>query len=349
MTSEETENFDKKIDIPGLKEAVKKINELVEHYPELQNIDKLLTEHPEFEEMEIKDVISILKKKNKLNAIIPQNYLIPNTKVSNKLKNIKNDGEFDVLVSNKKEVLTTISINFNNKNLDLPKNITAYDRTVLNATVSLFEAGNKEFTAAMVYRCMNGLTQNEKVSPQCIGAVTKSLDKARQLFCTIDFTNEAKAWKKDVDKFIIEDNILNTEKITISVSGNEVIGYRFNNKPILYRYAQISKQIISIPSKLLNTKSVIRSTDEVIVLREYLIRQIEIMKHTKRNNRILYETIFEELEIDTNKKYQYLLDKTKKIRDAVKKLLEHWKNESYIKDFKEYKKGKRFEGIEIFY
>jgi len=188
----------------------------------------------------------------KLKSIIPSIYIIPNTKVSNKLNAILENGEVEIQV-NKKGTFTKVSINYNDKNIILPKNFTTYDRTVLNASISLYETGNRELTPGMVYRCMNGLSNNEKVSPQAIETVTRSIDKARRLFCTIDYTEEARNRKKDTDKCTIEGTILNADKIIIQAGRHEVIGYRFNTKPLLYQYAQVSKQIISVPISLLNT------------------------------------------------------------------------------------------------
>lgn len=313
----------------------------------LNNILDIRTYERFIEEVENK--LNVPKDIIKLNSVLPNNHIIPNTKINNFLNKIVGNGNVEVNVGgNKKEILTIINIDYENKDITLPKSFTAYDRTVLNACISLFEASNECFTVDMVYRCMNGLTDKEKPTPQQKGAITKSLDKMRKLFCHIDFTAEAKARKNDTTKAELESYILNADKVTLEAGGNEVVGYKFNAKPVLYGYAQYSKQIISIPIGLLNTKKALSSTDEVIVIREYLIRRIETMKNTKgKSNKILFDSIFQEIELDNNdNSYK---TKSKRTRDSIKKILDYWKTEKYIKDYNEYKDGRSFKGIEIIY
>jgi len=67
-------------------------------------------------------------------------------------------------------------------------------------------------------------------------------------------------------------------------------------------------------------------------------------KSNKQSNKILYEGIYKEIGKETPIK-----QKAEKIRNAVKEILNHWKAEKYIKNLKEYKEGRTFKGIEIFY
>lgn len=333
-------------------------------------IDENLNEHKEF----LKSALEVLEKWGKLKnntskttkkinsklealeSIIPSKHIIPNNKLSNEItKELIGIGEVALTVANKdknNEVSTIVSINYNDEGIKLynKANFTPYDRTVHNAVCSLYEAGNKNITPAMVYRAMNGQTGTEKISPQSIGAVTKSLDKSRTMSCKIDYTEEAKARNIPVTKTIIEDMILPAQKVTVKAGGKEISAYKLHSKPIMYEYAQVTKQIITVPIELLQTKSAIRSTEDVIVIREYLLRRIEIMKHSnKHSNKILYESIYKELGLNTEVRTQALADKTKKVRKAVKELLTFWKMEKYIKKFAEYKEGRTFKGIDIFY
>ena len=287
-----------------------------------------------------------------LDGIIPQNYIIPNNRLVNKMaKNeVPYNETFNLRVNgeNKKEILTKVSLNYDDKNIqiyDKDKRFTPYDRIVHNAVCSLFEAGNTKFTPDQVYRAMNGLDDQQYVSPQAIGAITRSLNKQRRIYAKVDYTNEAKAYRKDVNNCIVEDYILSAKKIILKAGGQRVTGYKLNSKPILYQYAQVSGQVLTVPSKLLNTKDVIKSTPEVIIIREYLIRRIELMKKNKdQSNRILLERVYEELnEPEPTKK------KALKIRNIIEKLLSKFVSEKYIKNFEFYKEGRAFKGIEIIY
>lgn len=283
----------------------------------------------------------------KTNSLLPKTNYILNNKAGINLPAIVGKGIFDLNVApiNKKEVLTKINIDYADTNIKLPPNFTPYDRAVVNAYVSWWVAGNTEFTPSQIYRCMNGMTDKETVSPQSIGAITRSLDKCRRLLCSIDYTAEAEMYNKETKSCVVEDYILNAKKVKLETGGKIITGYQFNGPPILYSYAQISGQIVNIPAKLFNTSSVVRSTSENIVMREYLLRRIEIMKKGKsQNNKILYETLFECIGEETPNS-----DRIKTVRGYIKKMLSYYVKEKYINEFEEYKNGRTFVGVRIFY
>ena len=303
-------------------------------------------------EPEAKGIIKVLT----LNPVKVLDYLIPNTKVANQLTTGNLYGkEVAIVVSNKssKEVTTKVVLNF-----DEGKGITisgkyelnAYDRIVHNALVSLKLAGNKTFTSSMVYRTMNGLTNSEFIRPEAVKKVTESIDKLSATRATIDFTGEAKMYRIDVKSAKMSRYLIEVGKIEIKTNAETMEGYEFISEkdPILYTHAQVSGQIYKIPLSILQTKDNIRGTEEVIIIREYLIRQIEWIKSdkVKRSQNITYQGIYEELEI-TSLQGQALKDKSKAVRGNAKKILEILKGRGYIKDFEEYRESKTIKGIKI--
>lgn len=300
---------------------------------------------------EVLDIINGVEIES-LNSIIPSKYIIPNNKLANNLtKGIVGEYEsIDVVVSGnrRKEITTKVSLNYDDTNIkiyDKNKRFTPYDRSVHNAICSLYEAGNINFTPEQIYRCMNGLNDSQYVSPQAIGSITRSLDKSRRILTTIDYTDEAKAYGKSLKGCIIEDYILSAKKIMLEAGGHKVVGYKLNSKPILYEYAQVTGQVLTVPSKILNTKDVLNSTKDVIIIREYLIRRVEVMKSSdKQSNNVLLERIYEELGLINPSKKKAL-----NIRQSIDSILEYWKDEKYIKNFKFYKEGRAFKGISIFF
>ena len=330
------------------------LNEIVET-KEFKEIFKQLyeTKYEATMEPEAKKVITALT----LNPSKVLNYLIPNTKVANQLTTGNLYGkEVSVVVNNKssktKEVTTKVILNFEGKGITLSGRyeLNAYDRIVHNTLISLKLAGNKTFTPAMVYRTMNGLIDNEKVRPETLEKVTESIDKLSGTRATIDFTDEAKMYRKDIKSAKMSRFLIEVGKVEIKTNAETVSGYEFisDKDPILYTHAQISGQVYSVPTSLLQTKENIRGTEEVIIIREYLIRQIEWIKSEKvnRSQNITYQGIYEELKI-TSLQSQALKDKSKAVRDNTKKILEVFKNHEYIKSFEEYKDGKTIRGIKI--
>jgi len=286
-------------------------------------------------------------------SIIPNNHIKPINKLANEItRDFINKGEQSLLVSNykaKKEIITKASLAYVDDNVKLPDQIkfTPYDREVHDGVITLWAVGNRIITPIQVYRAMNGMTDTEYISPQAIGAVTRSLDKSLRILVIIDFTQEATAYKKNV-KATYEGYLLVCDKVTVTSGGRTQVAYKLLRMPILYEYAQISKQIITIPVTLLQTRGFVRSTEDVIVIRGYLLRQIEGMKSKKfkRSNNITYEGIYNELDMNTLSKKAFA-DKSLKIRAHVTALLKKWKEQEYIKDFNVYIDGKTPKGITI--
>ncbi len=304
----------------------------------------------------IKDNQSIKEVLN-LRSILPKNYVIANNKLANQMTKDLMDAVNEygekirvplVVGKIKNKPITTFNcLSYDNEKLKITgkQTFTPYDRAVHNAVCTLYEAGNDVFNAEMVYRAMNGLTNSEYISPESIQKVTDSIDKSRSTKLIIDISDEAKARKwDDAKSATMDDMLLSALKVTLNVSGEEKDGYRFNSQPILYRYAQKTKQIISVPIQLLETKSVVKNSDTIIIFREYLIRRIEGMKKDNKlkSNRILFDTIFEDCCIDTINRNQL-----KRYRDYITAILDLWKNETYITNYNLVKDGVIIKGIDI--
>lgn len=297
------------------------------------------------------DILDDIIEMNLVNK--PGQYFMPNNKMTNELsKDSMIYGEqFDLIVSNRREVTNRVMITIDdNVTLnDRNKNFTPYDRTVLDAICSVYEANKNmgdyvSFTIDQVYRCMNGMTGNEKVRDTAREAITESIEKMRSIKADIDITNELKAHGNKVHRsYKLNDYLLSLRGVTIRTGGHEVSGYILNTIPILYDYSKRFRQVVSVPINLLNTSDKLRSTPEVVVTRNHLIRRIEVMKrNTTTGRKITFQNIYDELRLDDVTK-----EKAKKIRDNVIEILKKYKDDKYIKDFKLYKKAHSFQGVEI--
>jgi hypothetical protein len=290
-----------------------------------------------------------------LRSIIPKIHVKPNTKLSNQLKNLVNEVETELVINNKSknEVTTKVVMNYKTKNIQMSSDFkfTAYDREVYDGVITLYVAGNLVVTPPMVYRAMNGLTETENISDRAVDEVRKSLDKSSFIKISIDYTDEAKLYHREIDKTTYVGYLLACEKLIVETGGKELEGYKLLRSPILYEYAQISGQIVNVPINLLNTKGMVNSTEEVIVIRGYLLRQIAWMKHKKvnRSSHITYQGVYDELEIfSINFNEKMYKEKTFKIRNHVKSILKSWQTQEHIKNFEEYKDGKQIKGVKIY-
>lgn len=299
-----------------------------------------ISESPESEEVEA------------VTSIIPNKYFILNDKVNKLIPKIDIDGQeqpIRISASTKKDIITTVILNYEGNALRLSdeENWTAYDRAVHNAVVSLWEAGNRKFTPEMVYRAMNGLNGNIFISPTALQKVEKSIDKSMSITVYIDCGEVAKAYGGN-SKGKLQAKLLEVRKAILQTeNGTKKVGYVFISerfKPILYEYSQMTKQILSVTPNLLQTKKALNTTDETIVIREYLLRRIEEMKSPRNtiSYKIKFNSIMELLQLKeiTKKKKQ-------KIKDQIAKLLQYYKEIEYITDYNEYKTGRVIEGVEI--
>ena len=277
-----------------------------------------------------------------LKSIIPDQYKIANSLICNSMtaKDFVNGGLLSLDPSKghsgKYHIYAAITLDPNKYAVD--GTFTKYDRRVFNGYCTLIEAGNPVFTAEMVYRAMNGLSNSEFVSPNQIAAVTKSLNKQRDIDIKIDATEEFKK------RGLIEDNskttavfeakCLESRKVIVKVAGREKTAYQILSKPVLYEYSEKLNQIISIPSELLTVKDEtggrISNTDNFTAIREYLLMRIEEKRNAgKYGNKpavtIDINTFYSETDTNTA-----TTKATTKAREQARLCLEYWKSISYI-------------------
>lgn len=295
-----------------------------------------------------------------LSSIIPKKHVIPNNKLSNRLtKEILNIGEFDIDVGRKGQDLTTrciLSYEGENVKLSSRQPFTEYDRQVADAVTSLYEYGDKSHivTAATVYRAMVHATATETPSPQQIGAVTRSLDKMRfvrvQIDCTAELIKRNISLNgEQVTGGKIDTYLLALEKMEVIAGGKKITAYKVIKTPILYEYSRLTKQVITVPAKLLDirdsTGAKVANTERRIAIKGYLIRRISVMKgrnRKKTSRHILYETIYNEINNCE------LTDKEKRaVREYIPQVLDYWKKQRFIKDYTYLKQGRKKTGVEI--
>lgn len=292
-------------------------------------------------------------KKSDITTVItkrPIAFLTPIDKVSNKaFDGLLNSNELITVAmekrGSKKEINTLVNINFNNMQsvtINGKKELTPYDREVYDAIITLYVDGKNEIiTPQMIYQTMTGNPNNflnEKAKKEIQNAITKLMYSD----VTIDATQEAEAFGFDTFKY--SGNLLHAERITARINNNEVDAIHIIKKPVLYDYAERKNQIGRVDIKLLN--SPINKNNEIIALQGYLMRRILSMKSGKLSNSILYETIYKQIEIEAATDGALRKKKTK-VREQVKKILDYWKQESFIKAYTENKKGNAVYSITI--
>jgi hypothetical protein len=159
-------------------------------------------------------------------------YIVPVNKVHNNLNRVyqdidawNNNEMIRVDVGNNVTTKIMIYINENQIQVTGKQQVTAYDRAVHNAVISLYESGNEYITPLMVYRTMSGRTDGESASNTSLIAVSNSLDKQMVTMVKIDCGDEAKMHNKIVGP-VIEGNMLHAIKVTVSAGGQQKQAYQ---------------------------------------------------------------------------------------------------------------------------
>lgn len=260
--------------------------------------------------------------------------------------------EAEIWVGNNKkrrEIHTITSIDFDEmkkKGVSIPseKWLTPFDREILSAASSLFEAGNEYITPRMILQVLSGNKKDIDMTPAIRDEIIRSIDKLMNTSIKIYASAEVEAgWRKEAEYVghLLPCERISQKDMVVTLNGQEVADciHLFRNSP-LYDYARGINQISRVNIEMLNTP--VNNTQENIMLKGYLLRQITSMKspHSKLKPVIRYDTIFEYLGLDENDNDNTIRHKKQRIRERVKEILNCWVENGLITGFEEETEGR---------
>lgn len=303
---------------------------------------------------ELKKFQNELLAKRGIKTKAPKQWITPIDKVSR----LSFDGEGTLYDENgvnvniarrnsKKEILSFVRLDYSDNAIQISgkKELTPYDREVHDALATLYiDGGNEYITPQMIYKAMTG-NPEAKLAPKQQEAISNSLNKLMYSRLIINASKEeCKAY--GFDKYTYEGTVIQAEKETAKVNGVIVEVYHLLRAPALYTHADKIKQICRLDIKLLN--SPVNKNEETITLQGYLLRHINGTKGGMLSPKILYETIYEQLDIQASSDGA-LRKKKLKVRNTVKKILDYLKTKDFIKNYTENSDGQEVTGITISY
>ena len=258
--------------------------------------------------------------------------------------------EFDILPNANKECFVYVNMSIEaSDDIKLTAVPTTFDKAVLDGVNSIYDSGQVAFTAKQVANLLyhgNNLT-GSGISPNQIGAVTKSINKLRNIEISIDWTEHArmKGLPEGV-KYTRKEHIIPARVETLTKGKNVLEWYTLLEEPPLYSYAKQVKQINSVPIGILNIPQ-LKMDDEKVALRNYLIEQIGIMKNPNnpkysRNITINKLLTYAGINVDGITKQV----RSKKIK-SIEAILQQFKAEKWIKGYEFKKEGRTLYAIEI--
>lgn len=204
----------------------------------------------------------------------------------------------------------------------ITKHLTKFDKRVYIAAGALFNNGFETFTIAQIYTAMGNTGRPNSTTAK---KINDSLTKMQAAHIYLDNSNESKVYK--YDKFVYDASLLPMERITAVMNGQEVTAIRLFREPPLITFARERKQITTISRKLL--ESPLSKTEANLTIEDYLLERISHIKskRNKANNKMLYKTIYEECGITSRMERSRAPEK-------INRLLEFYKTNKFIKDFK---------------
>ncbi len=338
---------------------------------------------------------------NPIQPISPAYHTMPNNALMNILMQPSiNAGAFDMPVINakgkRKETTAYTMIELDTLPI-VGDRLTEYERQVSDAIISLWiEANNKNMPPViypeMVYRAMPG--GSGKASPQQKGAITKTIEKFRRLHVKVDATDEFRKRKiiEDDETMVFDDFYITARHVekAKTKNGNKTIenAYLLTSEPIIYSYCKLTKQFLTVPSKLLEIKKVTNYNGKIITTNQlvpmtpqrqaitgYLLRRIAVMyrdneaaKQKKRSydRKRKTDKTLEDKPISSFREQSHtilfetlfedvgLTGQTKQEaynqREFVYQVLDFFvQNDKRVKGYKEQKKGRAITGVQIIF
>ena len=304
-------------------------------------------------------------------AVIPSKFIITNSKIDNKLIEIAALHELVAIENGSpktvrqpldvghKKGTARITVDYNDPNI-VPtwgyRTLSEYDQAVLNAIFTMYEtlpADKKIFTAAQIYKALDGGRDARGISRTALAPTVESIEKLRVRLIKIDLSEEVKNRYPELKnkEFIYaeESYLAPLSKVEVIINGQKAEGYKFISEPLLYAYAKGTKQLISVNIDTIRTKHIIDNTQENNVLKQYLLRNIGLVRNKgavvadmQAEGYILYSSIMQKLGYGEG----YTGIEKQRVRNKVNKLLQHFVDRGEIDGFMEEKGGRGGRAIE---
>ncbi len=226
-----------------------------------------------------------------------------------------------------KKINTLVALSFNEQEMNergltirTSKQLAPFDRIILDAITTLYvEGGNEYITLAMIFNVITG-DPNKRMHENFEREIYDSITKMMYTSFHIE-ANEEACMYKELKGFKYDGYLLPAERISAKLNGTITTCIHLFRTPPLYDYANRKKQIgrVSLDIIAKPFQAGTRESTSDAVLTFFLTRRIIALGHL--SNKILYETVYEELGYkDSSPKVKFTL------RKKIKEILTSWEN-----------------------
>lgn len=209
-------------------------------------------------------------------------------------------------------------------------------RAVHDAMTSLILAGNKRITLQQIAGIMNGYSKKRQATEAFLKEIEHEADWLIHTWVKLDATNEANARGYNFKEVTFNRPLIPAGSVrVVNHVGQKVKAYEVWAVPVLYAYANQKHQADTVDIAFLALPDSVNTTLDNIILRNYLIEQIEAMSYGRIGTVILYETLYKVVGIQETSRQN-----KSKFRETVKAFLDNWVELGYIQGYTEEPKDK---------
>lgn len=318
----------------------------------IEELKEILEEHLDTLE-EIKNSLQALTLEDITEPRRPkpfdQQHQINNSKLAHSLQELTKEGESknNTLYTGKKGTKTLpviVSIYSDTENQKL-KPLKLFDKIVLDGVSTLYHAEYKTFTTGTLIKAITGREPVRRTG--LYDDIEESIAKLSSTKIELDVSSIYGKYKAvDFKTLTMKGDIIPCREYTLTLkNGIKTKCYQILDKPVVYEYASLIRQIQTVEANLLNVST--PDTKDTICLRYYLINRIENIKSSNYDNKnISLSSIIEKTNIyipEDNTKKIYM----KRLRDNISEMLDNWIKVDYIKSWSWIKNGRDIISIKL--
>ena len=238
----------------------------------------------------------------------------------------------------------------------LSRRINAFDESVFNS-VCTFSCYNKtKFTAAELWRLMNGYHGNVRKNPtkNQLKRVINSLEKLSGIRLRMDISEELKAGYFTIDDERVVNGCVNVfflpaESCLLKTENSKIVaGYELLREPFFLAYHRAKKHVITVPYELLSAGAA--GGKYHAELRDFMLKRISSMKAGVFGSRKIAFTGSDSVYANTGipapeeriRRENYTLQRDYKAavrreaagdREVIRGILTAWREKGFIRDF----------------
>lgn len=290
---------------------------------------------------------------------LPLQYDVNLTKLMKKLQQADIGQNFKTAFNKSQTIFTFARLDYSHYGIKLDRKFDAIDELILNAIYSLGRGAICEddgsgqfrgawqpiFTSRKILQHIFGNVADH-FQKETVEVIEQHIEDMSYMKLTLDFKdnlgNDAYVMVNG-EKYhpvSIRENLLDVTVLELkSNTSRKSFGvYRLNRKSPLFIYAENLKQITSWAA--IHMAIPCRKSIQNAIIASYLLTKISLIKNPKNhylNTGILFDTIYEELNLDVSTR-----KKKKAIRDNIKQMFDYWVQTKLLISYDFIKIGKLF-------